>query len=207
MNCEFFRMTNLARALSWLLHPLVLPVYLVVFLLTATPFAFCSGSVRFYFAWVILLCGVVIPVLSVGVLRSLGRISDWRIDCRRERRWPLMIGALCYLLCAVALARVPSLVFLRKFMLAAACCEIMCLVVSQRWKISLHLTAMGAAVALLAIMSFADPGRSLVPLAAAIFAAGALASARLLLGCHNSAQVFAGFCGGFAVTAVTMLFF
>ena len=131
MNCEFFRMTNLARALSWLLHPLVLPVYLVVFLLTATPFAFCSGSVRFYFAWVILLCGVVIPVLSVGVLRSLGRISDWRIDSRRERRWPLMIGALCYLLCAVALARVPSLVFLRKFMLAAACCEIMCLVVSQ----------------------------------------------------------------------------
>ena len=56
-------MTNLARALSWLLHPLVLPVYLVVFLLTATPFAFCSGSVRVYFGGVIQLCGVGIPLM------------------------------------------------------------------------------------------------------------------------------------------------
>lgn len=200
-------MKNLARALSWLLHPLVLPVYLVVFLLTATPFAFCSGGVKFYIAWVVALYGVVVPLLALGVLRSLGRISDWRLDSRRERVWPLAVGALCYLLCAVTLAKVPSLVFLRKFMVAAACCELMCLVVSLRWKISLHLTAMGAAVALLVIMSIADPGRSLVPLAVAVFAAGALASARLGLGCHSGAQVAAGFCGGFCVTVLTMLFF
>ena len=202
MNREFF----LARFLSWALHPFLLPLYLVAFLLLATPFAYYPAGVKLYLAWVILLYAMIIPVLGLGVLRSLGRISDFRLDRQDERRWPLLIGTLCYVLCALTLAKLPSAVFLRKFMLAAACCEAMCLVVSFYWKISLHLTAMGAAVALLVIMSIVDPGRSLVPLVLALFGAGALASARLCLGCHTGTQVLAGFCGGFCIAAGALLF-
>ncbi|MDE6046584.1 MAG: hypothetical protein K2G10_04740 [Alistipes sp.] len=202
MNREFF----LARFLSWALHPFLLPLYLVAFLLLATPFAYYPAGVKLYLAWVILLYAMIIPVLGLGVLRSLGRISDFRLDRQDERRWPLLIGTLCYVLCALTLAKLPSAVFLRKFMLAAACCEAMCLVVSFYWKISLHLTAMGAAVALLVIMSIVDPGRSLGPLVLALFGAGALASARLCLGCHTGTQVLAGFCGGFCIAAGALLF-
>ena len=196
----------MARFLSWALHPFLLPLYLVAFLLLATPFAYYPAGVKLYLAWVILLYAMIIPVLGLGVLRSLGRISDFRLDRQDERRWPLLIGTLCYVLCALTLAKLPSAVFLRKFMLAAACCEAMCLVVSFYWKISLHLTAMGAAVALLVIMSIVDPGRSLVPLVLALFGAGALASARLCLGCHTGTQVLAGFCGGFCIAAGALLF-
>ena len=91
-------------------------------------------------------------------------------------------------------------------MIAAACCEVMCLVVSLYWKISLHLTAMGAVVALLVVMNIAGVGDMMVPLMIAILCAGALASARLYLGCHNGQQVLAGFCGGFAVAALAVLF-
>lgn len=195
-----------ARFLSWALHPFVLPLYVAAFLLTATPFAYYPAGMKFYFGWVIVLYAAVVPALGVGVLHSLGRISDWRLDERRDRLWPLLIGTVCYVLCAVTLARIPSAAFLRKFMLAAACCEGMCLAVSYYWKISLHLTAMGAAVALLVIMSIADPGRSLVPLVVALFGAGALASARLYLGCHNAMQVFAGFSGGFCLSVLALLF-
>ncbi|MCM1151771.1 MAG: hypothetical protein NC209_07290 [Alistipes sp.] len=205
MNREFFS-PRLAHALSWALHPFLLPLYLVAFLLLATPFAYYPAGMKLYLAWVIVLYVAIIPVLGLCLLRSLGRISDWRIDAQRERRWPLLIGTACYVLCAITLAKLPSAVFLRKFMLAAACCEAMCLVVSFYWKISLHLTAMGAAVALLVIMSIVDPGRSLVPLLLAVFGAGALASARLHLGCHNGAQVLAGFCGGFCISALALLF-
>ncbi len=197
---------HLARFLSWALHPFLLPLYLVAFLLLDTPFAYYPTGVKLYLAWVILLYAMIIPMLGLGVLRSLGCISDFRVDRQHERRWPLLIGTLCYLFCALTLAKLPSAVFLRKFMLAAACCEAMCLVVSFYWKISLHLTAMGAAVALLVIMSIVDPGRSLVPLLLTVCGAGALASARLRLGCHNGAQVLAGFCGGFCIAAGALLF-
>ena len=195
-----------ADALSWALHPFLLPLYLVVVLLTYTPYASYPGNMKFYLVWVILLYGMFLPALCLGLLHAWGRVSDWRVDRRRERMWPLVVGAVCYLLCAVTLAKFPSAAFLRKFMVAAACCEARCLFVSFYLKISLHLTAMGAAVALMAVLNFVDPGCAVVPLLAAVLGAGALASARLYLGCHNGLQVAAGFCGGFAVAVLSLLF-
>lgn len=200
---DFRKVSNI---LSWVLHPFLLPLYMMALMLTMTLFSRYPTNVKVYLAWVVVLYAVVIPVLSLLVLRSLGRLSDFRVDKRRERLLPLLIGAICYVLCAITIAKIPSAVFLRKFMIAAACCETMCLVVSLRWKISLHLTGMGAAVALLVVMNVVGVGSMLIPLAVAILLSGALASARLYLGCHNGAQVLAGFGGGFAVAVLAMLF-
>ena len=110
------------------------------------------------------------------MLRSLGRISDYRIDDRRERFLPLLVGAVCYVLCAITIATIPSAIFLRKFMVAAACCEVLCLVVSFYWKISLHLTGMGAVVALLVVMNVVGVGNMMVPLMAGGIMAGFVTS-------------------------------
>lgn len=197
---------KISTGLSWGLHPFLLPIYMMAMLLTMTTFAHYPSNVKFYLLWVVVLYAVIIPVLALGVLRSLGRISDYRVDDRRERMLPLLVGALCYILCAITIAKIPSAMFLRKFMVAAACCELLCLVVSLRWKISLHLTGMGAVVALLVVMNVVGVGNMMVPLMAAVLCAGALASARLYLGCHNGWQVLAGFCGGFAVSMLAVLF-
>lgn len=197
---------TLSNALSWVLHPFVLPLYLLAVLLTLTAFAYFPARVKFYIVWVVVLYAVLIPALALGVLRSLGRISSYRIDDRRERLLPLLVGTVCYLLCALTIAKIPSAVFLRKFMMAAACCEMLCLAVSLYWKISLHLTGMGAAVAMLVVMNIVGSNRLLIPLAVTVLLTGALASARLYLGCHNGRQVLAGFCGGFAVAALAMIY-
>lgn len=197
---------KIANTLSWVLHPFLQPVYLMVVLLTMTTFAHYSVGVKFYLMWVVVLYAIIIPFLALGVLHSLGRISDFKVDDRRQRIWPLLVGIVCYALCALTFAKIPSAIFLRKFMVAAACCEAMCLLVTLRWKISLHLTGMGAAVALLVVMNVVGVGSMLIPLAVAILLSGALASARLYLGCHNGAQVLAGFGGGFAVAVLAMLF-
>ena len=197
---------KLSNGISWVLHPFLLPLYLIVVLLTLTVFAHYPANVKFYLLWVVVLYAMIIPLLALGVLRSLGRISDFKVDNRRERLLPLLVGAVCYVLCAITIAKIPSAIFLRKFMIAAACCEVLCFVVSFYWKISLHLTAMGAAVALLVVMNVVGVGNMMVPLVAAVLCAGALASARLYLGCHNGRQVLAGFCGGFTVSVLAVLF-
>ena len=170
---------KIATGISWVLHPFLLPVYLMAVLLTMTAFSHYPPNVKFYLLWVVALYAIVIP---------------------------LLVGAVCYVLCAITIAKIPSAIFLRKFMVAAACCEVLCLVVSFYWKISLHLTGMGAVVALLVVMNVVGVGNMLVPLMVAILCAGALASARLYLGCHNGWQVLAGFCGGFAVSVLAVLF-
>lgn len=197
---------KISTTLSWLFHPFLLPIYLMAVLLTLTVFVRYPLQVKLYLLWVVVLFTLIIPALALGVLRSLGRISDYKIDNRHERVLPLVIGVICYLLCAIIIAKIPSAVFLRKFIMAAACCEAMCLVVSVYWKISLHLTAMGAAVALMVVMNVAGVGNMAVPLMITTLCAGALASARLYLGAHNGQQVLAGFCGGFAVATLAVLF-
>lgn len=197
---------KLSNGISWVLHPFALPIYTILLLLFCTTFALYPANFKIYILWVVVLYALIIPVLGVLVLRSLGKISDYKINVRNERFWPLLIGAVCYILCAITISKIPSAIFLRKFMIAAASCEIMCLVVSMYWKISLHMTAVGAIIALLVVMNVAGVGALMIPLMVAIICAGALASARLYLGCHNGTQVIAGFCGGFIVATLAVLF-
>lgn len=201
MNC-----TRLSHALSWLLHPFFQPLYLITLLLTCTIFAAYPLKMKLYLWGVVILYTIVLPALALGVLRKAGRLSDFRIDVRNERILPLLIGAACYVLCALTLGKFASAAFLRKFMIAGACCELMCLFVSMRWKISLHLTGMGALTAMLVLLNFIGVGQMLVPLLAAVVGSGLLASARLYLGCHNGWQILAGYCGGFVVAALAMIF-
>ena len=85
---------KLSNGISWVLHPFLLPLYLIVVLLTLTVFAHYPANVKFYLLWVVVLYAMIIPLLALGVLRSLGRISDFKVDNRRERLLPLLVGAL-----------------------------------------------------------------------------------------------------------------
>ena len=197
---------TLAQSLSWALHPILLPLYLVAALFTLTPFALFAGPVQLYLGGSLVLFGTLLPAVSVGLLYRFGRLRDLRIDDRADRILPLAIGALCYLLCAWCLSRVGAAHFLRKLALAAACCEAMCGLVSLRWKISLHLTGMGATVALLVVMNLLGLRPMFRPLLVALVASGLLASARLYLGRHNPWQILAGFGGGLLLTLLILLF-
>ena len=84
---------KLSNGISWVLHPFLLPLYLIVVLLTLTVFAHYPANVKFYLLWVVVLYAMIIPLLALGVLRSLGRISDFKVDNRRERLLPLLVGA------------------------------------------------------------------------------------------------------------------
>jgi len=205
-RCDRSLPTRLAEFVSTVLHPLFVPFYVVLLLVAGpTQLAAFPSSVKFYLLWVTALYTAVIPLLSVGLLRSMGRISSLSIDERRERILPLAIGIVCYLLCAATVSRIPPAMIVRKFMLAGACCELFCLAVTLYWKISLHLAAQGAVAAMLVLLTVGGAGHLTGALAVAVSAAGLLASARLWLGCHTLRQVAAGYAGGFVVALLAVL--
>ena len=122
------------------------------------------------------------PCCRSGVLHFAGGVSPatgWTTAGSGFCRCSSGLSATCCaaLTCRRSLGDLPA-----QFMVAAACCELLCFVVSLRWKISLHLTGMGAVVALLVVMNVAGVGNMVFPLVVAVLAAGALASARLYLG-------------------------
>lgn len=200
------RWRRAARGISTLLHPFWVPIWIILTLLFSdTLFAHSSLMMRLYLLGVVALYGLLLPLLGLFLMRSVGWLKDLRLAEPRQRRLPLLMGVIFYLLCALTLSRIPSAYLLQKAILGAAGCELLCLLVTLRWKISLHLTGMGAATALLAILTFAGVGNLLTQLIAAILLSGMLASARLYLGSHNGWQVLAGYVGGAVVMWIAIL--
>ena len=182
-----------------------MPLYMVAVLLWGrTAFALYPPRFKFYLSWVVALYTLVIPALAVALLKATGRIESWGLATRKERVLPLVIGAVCYIVCAVTVGRIVSAEILRRMMLAAACCEMMCLAVNYFWQISLHMTAIGGCTAMLAVLCVVT-GHLTGTLAAAVVLSGVLAASRLYLGRHNPQQIAAGYFGGCAVASLALL--
>ena len=199
-------MKTLARALSLLLHPLLIPTLVTLLLLYGPTFyALWPPSIKIYLLWIVALFTMVVPALFVLFLRTSGRLPDLWLSERRERMLPLFIGMIFALLCILVVRKLPDAVLLRRLLVATAACEAFCLVVTVRWKISLHLTSMGGVTALLMVMAMAELGRLIIPLYAAVALSGLLAAARLYLGSHNGLQIFVGYVAGFVITLLALL--
>ena len=197
-------LTISARALSMALHPLILPLYLVAMLFTQTSFSLFSTNVKWYLGGSVALYGTLIPMVAVAVLYKVWWLKDLGMHDRKARILPLLIGAIAYMICALVVAKVPQAVFLRKFMVAAVLCELYCMVISTEWKVSLHLTAMGAAVALLFVLNSLGLTQLFPWLLWTVGATGLLGSARLYLGYHTPLQLLVGFAGGALLTWIAL---
>lgn len=199
--------TRLSRALSWLLHPFVVPLYVLGFMLLTDGFlSRLPASIKSYLAWIVVLYAAIVPMLSIAFMRGLGLLKNFGLHSQRSRLLPLLVGAISYVLCAITLSDVAVATIIRKFVLAAACCEVLALIVTPFWKISLHLICMGGVTAVFILLSVAGAGQHFWALVATILLSGALASARLHLGAHNPSQIAVGYFGGLVVAMLAMIY-
>ena len=111
---------RLSKAVSVVLHPFLVPLYMVSLLLLAgTVYSLYPLKVKIYLIWVTLLFTTIIPVLVIALLKSYRKIGDADLSDRKERFIPLLAMIACYTLCAVAIARIPSAQMLSRFMFAS----------------------------------------------------------------------------------------
>ena len=199
--------TRLSRALSWLLHPFLVPLYVLGFMLLTDGFlSRLPASIKSYLAWIVVLYAAIVPMLSIAFMRGLGLLKNFGLHSQQSRLLPLLVGAISYVLCAITLSDVAVATIIRKFVLAAACCEVLALIVTPFWKISLHLICMGGVTAVFTLLSVAGAGQHFWALVATILLSGALASARLHLGAHNPSQIAVGYFGGLVVAMLAMIY-
>ena len=146
----------------------------------------------------------VVPMAILLLMLKAGRISDMSVSVRRERRVPMLIGAVSYLCAAVYLGVLHGPVWLRAFFFGAATATLIAMVVTFAWKISAHAIAMGGMAGMMLWLAFAGLATvdSLFWLSLVIVLGGMVGSSRLILGRHTPTQVFAGWLlGGVCVFA------
>ena len=75
---------KLSNGISWVLHPFLLPLYLIVVLLTLTVFAHYPANVKFYLLWVVVLYAMIIPLLALVVIVLLAVLIAYLVVRRRN---------------------------------------------------------------------------------------------------------------------------
>lgn len=197
---------RLSQAISVIVHPFFTPIYaLAVLLFGDTFYSLLSVGYRFYILGIIALYCMVVPAVAIALMKVWGIVSDFELYNRSERILPQLLTLLCYVLCTITISRITHLPLLNRVLTGAIICMVLCLALTPLWKISMHLTSAGAMTGFFTVMSIGGMGDFTWWLVGSVAASGALASARLYLGCHNGGQVLAGFCGGFFIMVGAML--
>lgn len=197
---------SLSRGVSYLLHPFLMPVWLLLILFgTGILPIYLPVGIKRYILMVVTVDTLVVPALGILLMRVFGLLGDFSLSRRHERTLPMLIVALCYGLCGWMLGSSPMLFLLRRMMFAAMACTLFALLVNLRWQVSLHMTAAGAATGMVALLLYAGYTNLVWVFCGAVLCSGVLGSARLCLGKHTPAQVAVGFAGGFLLAVAVLL--
>ncbi len=184
------RQQKVAKVISDILQPTLvsIPVFLLLCLLTSDPaeYAICA-SVSLFFA-------VVFPVVEIAMWAK-HKNTDGDIPNREDRFYPLLMGASSYAIGAAILFVIGAPRIVTALMVAYAVNTVAIMLISFRWKISIHATGVvGPTMAL--VYAFGSVGIIL------ILTLPAIMWSRYVLKRHTPAQLVCGALMGFALTSV-----
>ena len=109
------RSRTTATIISNIFHPLMMPTYAAsVILYGNTGFNFISNSAKLYMTTFIFLSTVLLPITVMPILKYLNLIGSYNLDTRKDRIIPLLIVAICYMLCMFFLSPEIGFIFARK---------------------------------------------------------------------------------------------
>ncbi len=201
-------LTLVCNILSWVLVPLLMPVYGVMLIFGLSILDIAPMPTRVLFTIIVFVFNVLIPMGMVMLLKKAGLVNDIGLNGRKERLLPYIITILCLGATAWFMSLKGAPLWMSMFFIGGAIAGVINLVVNFYWKISAHSAGIAGIVAmLLRIMRDGFPEPSTFSwLIAVILLAGLLGAARVWLGRHTVWQVLAGYAVGFcSVFFITLI--
>lgn len=188
---------TIAKTVSYVLHPFLMPVYALLFLFgSGSMFALIPVGTQIYCYVVTLFVLLLMPVLSLPLFRRLRLISDFNLEDKQERVYPILVTVAFTFLGFWLLGRVAYTHIVQQLYLVLIILLSVFSIVTLRWKMSMHMTAMGGLCGFLLVLGMKYPGDMRGSFMFVLLLAGLLAASRLYLNKHNPLQVYAGFLFG-----------
>lgn len=190
----------MARLISYLFHPLIMPLAGAIMLLRAVNWmGMIQQDTRLHIYLIVLGSTLIIPLLAMPVYKSTRLISDFMMPKVDERKIPLLFASFMYLVGAFFLQKIRAPLIFPLFLNSFSVVILLCALASWKWKISTHMAAIAALIGLILGISYKWMFDLRLLLASLIFIAGLTAWSRLKAGEHTPAEVYSGFVLGFCV--------
>ncbi|MGA0558270.1 hypothetical protein ACO2Q8_16540 [Larkinella sp. VNQ87] len=203
---------TLARVLSAVFHPLLMPTILFSILLYSTPASLgvdaYGPNFRPSLLFLICICTFLVPAFLIYFLYRTGFVSSLHMNELHDRRVPYFMTALLYTTTTLLFAYQFSNAIPKIGIVMGGITVSVTLVglISLFWKISAHSVGVSGMVGtILAIAVKTGEPSLLYPLLSLVVLAGLLASARLHLNAHTPAQIAGGMSLGLLISLATVV--
>jgi hypothetical protein len=209
--------TRLAKFLSVILHPLLMPTFLLGMLFFTSPsivgVAVLTPLIRLTLLGFICMTTFVVPALGIYYLYRAGYVKSLHLDDLSDRKLPYFLTAFFYAFAtyffSYQLAPLSEIAPEIGIVLGSITVSIALVgIISLSWKISAHGTGIGGlAGAVFGLAVKFSENNLLYPFLIFLVLGGMLVSARLQLNAHTPAQVGAGVLLGILVSVITVWWF
>lgn len=198
---------RLSGWISVILHPVFYPVIALLLLFTVHSFIIhLPWDIKRFDLLIVSINTLLIPIAYTVIFYRLKLISSLQMENRQERILPLILYIVFTYVSYFVLKKVhqPSIIW--QVMLVISAVTFFSLLVSFRWKISLHLTGMGGLSGMLLLFVFRVSPKFSPLWMISLILAGVLGSSRLISNQHKPAEIYLGFLGGFTLAASLLWF-
>ncbi|MCK4701114.1 MAG: hypothetical protein KAT38_12290 [Bacteroidales bacterium] len=197
----------IAKIISVILHPMFMPVYgiLILFFISGTFLSYLPGPVKRIVFIIIAVNTIILPLSVVPFYVSQKIIKSIHMDTSRERIIPLAMNSIFYYLGFYLLNRLQVPDLIKMYVLASFSVVVVTLLVSLKWKISIHMVGIGGLTGAIISISWHLGVDMKVVWMGLILCSGLIGFARLELNKHTPAQVYSGFVTGFIVAGGVLM--
>ena len=187
--------TRIATLISYLFHPILIPLYTVLFFLNAGIYfsMFMTMEAKLIMITTFLITTIILPLLVMLVLTRKKLINSFSLVTREERIYPLLIITLFYYLTYYLLKGIHVSFILSFFMLGSTFLSILALIITFYLRISLHMIGMGGLLGMLIGLSANISVNLFIPILVVLFLSGLTGFARLKNDSHKPLEIYTGF--------------
>ena len=196
---------KLSKFISFAFHPILMPTYALLLLFQFSPIFshFMLVEQKTQILKLTIIFTFLLPIFSVLTLKKLKVVTSIYMENQKERKWPLLftLGWFCLLLRLLETLHAHYIIV--TLMLGAMLILLISVMISNFWKISLHMLGIGGVLgAFLAIHTLF--GGNIFLIITLLFCAGLVGFARVNENAHNLRQTYLGFIIG---TCIEFLIF
>jgi hypothetical protein len=185
----------IAKAISYIFHPLFVPVYIAWFLITVQPYLFASFTptqkvitmLRFFIMYSFF------PLVTVLLAKGLGFLDSIYLKTQKERIIPYIACGVYYFWMCYVLRNQPE--FSKEVVqlsMAIFIASSLGLLANIIMKVSMHAMSMGILLVFMSLLSFTQSGSYTIYMSVAFLIAGLVCTARFIVSDHTQKEIYTG---------------
>jgi len=188
----------IATIISYVFHPLFIPVYLTYFVFTTRAYQFAgidSWAKTLKLLLVFITC-CFFPLISVLLLRALNFIDSIYLKTQKDRIVPYIICMTFYFSVWYYFKKNHEVADLVSMGLAIFNASVAGFLLNIIMKVSMHAIAVGVMTTFIAILAFNETVNLSLYLSIAFFIAGVVCTSRMIVSDHRPGEIYIGFIAG-----------